>query len=105
MCHSMKLAPHESLLKGAWITVGNRTEACEVCKRIQALTESWLLKRATDVSGWHVLYSDPQDGRLWELSYPEGGTHGGGPPQLQVVDRDEAVRRYGPSVLDIPRDT
>jgi hypothetical protein len=43
----------------------------------------------------HVLYRDPQDGRLWELTYPHSDWHGGEPPDLRHISSGEAASKYG----------
>jgi hypothetical protein len=65
-----------------------------VCERVEWLVTSQLHRVATDPSGWNTLYEDPRDGRLWELTYPKSEMHGGGPPTLTVVAKDEARHRY-----------
>lgn len=67
----------------------------EVTLRIHALISSYLVKLATDRTGWEVLYRDPEDGRLWELSYPQGNLNGGGSPMLKVISIQDAQIRYG----------
>ena len=44
---------------------------------------------------WSVLFRDPGDGRLWELTYPESGSQGGGPPRLTCIDADVARKKFG----------
>jgi hypothetical protein len=88
------LAPDESTLRGSWVEVGAQLKADPVCDRIEWLVKSRLQRVAADASGWDTLYRDPRDGRLWELTYPRGEMHGGGPPTLAVVAQDEARRRY-----------
>ncbi len=63
------------------------SEATE--QRIEWLTKQKLQPIAKDLSGWETLYRDPRDCRLWELTYPQSGMHGGGPRRLQVLSRDE----------------
>jgi hypothetical protein len=36
-------------------------------------------KLGNDQSGWDALYVDPATGKFWELTYPQGHLHGGGP--------------------------
>ena len=50
--------------------------------------------------GWSALHRDPEDGRLWELTFPEGHLHGGGAPLLHVVSRQEATEKYGAAATD-----
>ncbi|PSQ68200.1 MAG: hypothetical protein BRD29_04400 [Bacteroidetes bacterium QH_2_67_10] len=45
--------------------------------------------------GWSSLHFDPDDGRLWELTFPESHLHGGGPPVLHVISQEEAREKYG----------
>jgi Immunity protein 27 len=89
------LAPDEDDLRGSWVEVGAQVQADPVCDRVQWLVTSRLQRVATDPSGWNTLYRDPRDGRLWELTYQRSEMHGGGPPTLTVVTKDEARRRYG----------
>jgi immunity protein 27 of polymorphic toxin system len=63
-------------------------------RRIDWLTQDYFSKLADSADGWRTLYRDPHDGRLWELSYPDGELHGGGPPRLAVVDHDYARLNY-----------
>ena len=39
-------------------------------------------RTGTDVSGWITDYRDPRSGATWQLTYPQGEMHGGGPPLL-----------------------
>jgi hypothetical protein len=86
------LRPDESALIGRWEETPNGVVADEVTKRIQSLVAESLIKIAG--SGWETLYRDPNDQRLWELTYPYGGWHGGGLPALQNVTLDYASRKY-----------
>jgi hypothetical protein len=87
-----ELAQEEVDLLGSWIVqkdgpaVGDATE-----QRIEWLITQKLERIANDSSGWKILYRDPRDGRLWELTYPRGEMHGGGPHRLRVISRDEAA--------------
>jgi hypothetical protein len=95
----MDIKPSETVLTGQWILQGGRPVADDVCSRILALTKSYLVEVARDASGWNALYRDPNDGRYWELSYPQGELHGGGPPQLRCLTADEARQKYGAQVV------
>ena len=91
----MKIQPTETLLSGKWLSRDGRAVGDEACDRINGLVRSHLRKLGHDASGWEVLYRDPDDGRLWELTYPQSELHGGGPPQLRCLTLDEALRKYG----------
>ena len=63
-------------------------------RNIRSLVADSLAKVATDQSGWTSLYRDPSDNRLWELTYPHGEMHGGGPPTLRRITAEYALRKY-----------
>ena len=88
------LAPSALELVGEWRLVDGRVLADEACDRIaQALPGLTELARAEE--GWSILYRDPSDARLWELTYPQSHLHGGGPPALRVMSAAEAGAKYG----------
>jgi Immunity protein 27 len=95
----MTIDPSETIITGQWVLQDGRRVADDVCKRILALAESYLVKLGTDASGWDVLHRDPNDGRLWELIYPQSELHGGGPPQLRYLTADEARQKYGVALV------
>lgn len=95
----MKLEPHEKDLVGAWKLVGSTLIADTTAKRIELLTKNFLVELGSDPSGWDVLYRDPGDGRLWELTYPQSESEGGGPPRLTHLSVGEAEKKYGAHVV------
>jgi len=97
---TLALGPHEQRLVGAWQAGPRGLNADATCARIEQLMRSHLVRLASDDSGWNVLYKDPTDGRLWELTYASSESHGGGPPTLTVIASTEAKRKYA-SVSDI----
>ena len=90
------LQSHESELRGTWAMIDGVLRADDVAERIDWLLQNVLSHVASDESGWVHLYVDPTSGRYWELSYPHGEMHGGGPPSLRLVGRSEARETYGP---------
>jgi Immunity protein 27 len=89
----------EIRLTGAWIKdSAGKVVADEMTARIKWLIKDVLVKLATDFSGWDVLYRDPQDGCLWELTCPHSDWHGDGPPDLRHISLDEAASKYGKQV-------
>lgn len=90
----LALRSDETLLNGEWIMSAHGVFSDETCKRIEALTADVLKHLASDASGWYSLFEDPADGRLWELYYPSGEMHGGGPPSLRNVTAQQAASKY-----------
>ena len=92
----MGIEASTNVLVGRWLNSGDTVRGDDTCRRINSLIESGELKKVAQSSdGWSVLYLDSSDGRLWELTYPESGTHSGGPPKLSVIPREAALARYG----------
>ena len=92
----MKIATSETVITGKWIaTPSGQVTADDVCERINKLVQNHLRILGHDPSGWDALYRDPDDKRLWELLYPQGHLHGGGPPELRYLDQDQARQKYG----------
>ena len=90
----MKLSNTESKLIGQWHFENGAMRKDEVSQRIEWLINSHWKKITADASGWDVLYIDPVDERLWELTYPQSEMSGGGPPSLTIISREEAVKKY-----------
>jgi len=91
-----ELLPEESELKGEWIFDGSTVVGDEKCRKIMYLVKNVLRKVAESPrsGSWEVLYQDPTDGRYWELTYPHGDAHGGGPPRLAVISPTDARKKY-----------
>lgn len=66
------------------------------CVRIDALISSYLKKLgySPESGAWETLFLDPDDGRYWELTYPHGEWHGGGPPALFNLSETDALAKY-----------
>jgi Immunity protein 27 len=90
----MKPSNNENKLIGQWVFKDGEVRRDEGAARIQWLISSYLMKIATDGSGWSTLYQDPGDKRLWELTYPHGEMQGGGPPSLTHLSEEEAKNKY-----------
>jgi Immunity protein 27 len=85
---SMSIRPDETEIRGAWIWADGKIVEDDASRRIRQLVESHLIHIATSKDGWVRFYRDTQDGRIWELSYPQGEVHGGGPMLMRVVERN-----------------
>jgi hypothetical protein len=96
----MNIDPSETILTGRWLPDNQGgVVADDICRRIERLVHSHLKELGTDRSGWDALYRDPDDDRLWELTYPQGQLHGGGPPQLRNLTVEKAREKYGDVAL------
>lgn len=91
---SMNINADETEINGSWVISPEGVETDEAAKRIDALTNGYLAEVARSHDGWSVLYRDPNDGRYWELTYPESVNHGGGAPRLMAVSVNVARTRY-----------
>ena len=72
----------------------------EVDQRIFWLVSRRLTLLTVADGGWRQLYRDPRDGRLWELSFPHGSLHGGGPRRLEAITSAVASAIYGVNGID-----
>lgn len=88
------LGPHESDLVGKLVRSGSEVIADAVAARIEWLTREVLEPLANDSSGWETLFRDPNDGRLWERTFPHSEMHGGGPPRLRAISVGDAAAKY-----------
>ena len=91
----MKLTPHDTDLVGQWLLKKGAVEADATCRKIEWLIAHQLVQLGADSSGWDELYRDPDDGRLWELTWPQSEMQGGGPPRLTCLTIEAAQRKYG----------
>ena len=94
----MKLRPDETDLLCEWVFADGKTVGNEICERIATLTTQHLEQVAVDETGWDKLYCDPEDGRYWELTYPQSEMHGGGPTRLIYISPRQARSKYGDSI-------
>jgi hypothetical protein len=92
----VRIKPDETEIIGNWIIIDGRASSDAAEERINKLISNYLEKLAiSSVSGgWDVLYRDPIDGRLWELTYPQGHMHGGGPKRLSSLSAAMAMAKY-----------
>jgi hypothetical protein len=95
MTASPRIAANETDLSGAWEMRGGKLVADPVCARIEWLVSNQLVHLGTDSGGWDELYRDPDDGRMWELTWPQSELHGGGPPRLTCLMIQAARDKYG----------
>ena len=96
----MKLKTNETELIGTWIAEGGRVRADATCERIKWLTSKHLQKVAISKQwgAWETLFQDPEDGRYWEQTYLQSEMHGGGPPALKCLSKEQARVKYGEEV-------
>lgn len=96
----MKPDPNETELIGKWIAEGGQIRADTTSERIKWLTSKHLKKVAISKQwgAWETLFQDPDDGRYWEQTYPQSEMHGGGPPALKCLTKEQAKAKYGEEV-------
>jgi Immunity protein 27 len=97
----MNLKHDETELIGKWVEENGQVRADTICERIKWLTSHYLKKIAISKQwgAWETLFQDPDDGRYWEQTYPQGEMQGGGPPSLKCLSREQAKAKYGNEVL------
>ena len=91
----MKLTAQDLDLVGSWKMKGINVIGDAICERIEWLISDHLVQLGSDSSGWNELYRDPDDNRLWELTWPQSEMHGGGPPRLTCLSLEQARAKYG----------
>jgi hypothetical protein len=92
------LTPDERTLEGGWAEGGLGSVHDGIDRRIFWLVSRRLTLLGVADGGWRQLYRDPRDGRFWELTFPQGSLHGGGPRRLECVAALVAAERYGISL-------
>ena len=91
---SSPIQPSETAILGQWVNLAGRFVPDECAMRIDDLISNFLVRVAERDGGWTTLYRDPHDGRLWELTYDDSQSHGGGPPSLRILDPVQARIGY-----------
>lgn len=89
-----KLSKDETDLVGGLVEKQGSIVPDSVTDGIHFLTKHVLKQVGSFDYGWDVLYVDQNDGRFWELSYPESGSHGGGAPRLTTISPQQARVKY-----------
>ena len=95
MADHMRLGPDDIDLVGGWVLADGVVHGDSTCERIKRVIANELRELARAEGGWSTLYEDLEDGRLWELTYPQSEMHGGGPPRLTWISRETAEAKYG----------
>jgi hypothetical protein len=92
----MKITSSEADIVGSWIVDGGKVRGDAACERIEWLTAHHLRKVAVSPQsgGWETLFQDPEDGRFWERTYPQGEMHGGGPLRLTLLSGEKVREKY-----------
>lgn len=85
---------NETQLKSSWILKDGSLVAGSIGERITDLITNSLEKVSQSNDGWSSLYVDSNDGRYWELTYPDSESHGGGVPVLSLLAQDQINQNY-----------
>ena len=94
----MNIDSTENKICGNWIIEHGKPVADAISERIYYLINNVLIEIARSDDGWSVLYFDKNDGRYWELYYPDSNLNGGGAPCLEHISRNSAIEKYKISV-------
>jgi|TARA_B110000902_G_scaffold86485_1_gene102630 hypothetical protein len=70
---------------GKWIFKDGKVLADSNCNTIELMIKNDLIEFESDDDNWIKKNKGKKDGSIWELTYPEGHLHGGGPPKLNKV--------------------
>ncbi len=84
----------QSVLVGKWSLQDGKIVGNDVCEQIQTLIREELDELARSADGWSILFIDNASSVHWELSYPNSGQHGGGPPMLTQVSFEKVKHKY-----------
>ncbi len=84
----------EKQLVGGYAIINGRVESDQITERINYLTENVLVRLGFSEDGWDILYQDKNDGRYWELTFPQSALHGGGPPTLTLLNEETLKSKY-----------
>lgn len=90
----MKPESDESKIEGNWLCVNGTMQKDSASQRIEYLVNSYLTKISVSEDCWSTLYQDPEDNRLWELTYLQSEVFSGGPPCLMVISAKDAHKKY-----------
>ncbi len=92
--NNLTIKKSETSIIGNVIFENNKIKLDEKGLRIENLINDYLVLIDSSEEGWLMLYRDPSDYRLWELSYPDSHLHGGGAPALTNISIEDAKNRY-----------
>ncbi len=81
-------------LAGKWLFENGKVIGDDTEQRIWDLVENRFARLADRDGGWVILYQDPVDRSLWELSFPQGELQGGGPARLLKLTEEQAQALY-----------
>lgn len=83
------ISTEEKIITGKWLLHNNKMIGDDNTKRIEWLIKNSLIHIKDISNGWESVYKDPNDMRIWKLTYPQSHLHGGGPPQLINISLEE----------------
>jgi hypothetical protein len=79
-------------LNDVWELHDGRMRAVGDARLIDDLLKNELVEVRKD--NWAVLYRHKETGEYWDLTYPQGELHGGGPRRLRVVSDPDSWTPY-----------
>ncbi|MCW8858478.1 MAG: Imm27 family immunity protein [Deltaproteobacteria bacterium] len=90
-----ELTPETTWIRGYWIDLGSKVEKDSGWIRIE-----WLLQNRLDLllqkdNKIGALYKNPVDETLWHFYPVAPDMQNGGPPALELIDKDKAMELFG----------
>jgi len=87
--------PETTIIRGFWLDLGSSMEKDSGWKRIEWLRENRLEQVSEKRPETGTLYRNPADGKLWLYSLVAPHMRDGGPPMLELIDREKALELFG----------
>ena len=83
------------IIKGNWLVVDEKIVGDSICEIIENMIANNLDEVGNREGGWITLFKEKTTGKFWERTFPESNMHGGGPPQLELLSKNDIKERYG----------
>jgi len=90
-----EFTPDTTIIRGFWLDLGSSMEKDSGWQRIEWLVRNRLEHVCEKDAQTGTLYRNPSDGKLWLFSRVAPHMRDGGPPLLELIDREKAVELFG----------
>ena len=92
---NFKVTYMSKIIKGNWVKIDGKIMGDSNCEIIDNMIENDLEKVGDREEGWITLFKEKLTNKFWERIYPDSHMHGGGPPQLELLSKNEVMDKYG----------